>query len=133
MPTNKNIIYSTKEMGGSHVFTLLRPQQILSVNNEMLSIFDIRNQQIINKIQLGTEEITAMGLTKDQQTLMTGSKEGIVKIWDIHNNFDLRESIDAFYDPETRKKNEVSCVGQHPVNHALFASSYNGIIKLLRI
>ena len=136
MPTKNNVIYNTKEIGGSHVCTLLRPQQILAFNsnrNGAMSIFDIRNQQIIDTIDLGNEEITAVGLSKDQQTLMTGSKDGIVKVWDVHNNFNLRESIEAFYESDTRKKHEVSCVAQHPVNHAFFASSYDGIIKLLRI
>lgn len=111
MPSNKNIIYHSDKLGGNHVCTLFRPQQILTFNSMekgMLSIFDIRSQRVVNSIETGNEEITAVGVTKDQETLITGSKDGVVKIWDIHNNFELRESIEAFYDPETRKKHEVS-------------------------
>lgn len=111
MPTSRNIIYSSKELGGTKVCTLLRSQQILAFNsmkNGQVSIFDIRKNQVIQTIQLGLDEITAVTLSKNQQTLITGSKEGVVKIWDIHNSFNLRESIDAFVDQETRKKHEVS-------------------------
>lgn len=54
------------------------------------------------------EEITAVELSKDQSTLVTGGKDGVVKIWDVHNNFTMREQIDAFVDPVTHKKYEVS-------------------------
>ena len=111
MPTSRNIIYSSKELGGTKVCTLLRSQQILAFNsmkNWQVSIFDIRKNQVIQTIQLGLDEITAVTLSKNQQTLITGSKEGVVKVWDIHNSFNLRESIDAFVDQETRKKHEVS-------------------------
>jgi WD40 repeat protein len=105
------VIYDTSEMGGTLLCTLLRHQQIISFNSQKqgtIKIFDIRQQQIMETIQLINEEITAVELSKDQATLITGSKDGIVKIWDAHNNFALREQIEAFIDPVTHKKHEVS-------------------------
>lgn len=63
----------------------------------------------MDTIQLVNEEITAVTLNRSQDTLVTGMKDGVIKIWDLDNNFALRESIDAFIDPGTHKqKHEVS-------------------------
>jgi len=136
LPNNRHLIHSTTEIGGTKLCTLERHQQILTFNgtkNGTMKIFDIRMQQVMDTIQLVNEEITAVTLSKDQETLITGGKDGIVKIWNINENFDLRESINAFVDNVTHKKHEVSCVIEHPLNATLFASSYDGTIKLLRI
>lgn len=111
LPDNRNVIHSTREMGGTKLCTLLRRQQILSFNshkNGAMKIFDIRQNKIMDTIQLVNDEITTVALSKDQQTLITGGKDGVVKIWDIKHEFVLRESIDAFIDPATHKKHEVS-------------------------
>lgn len=139
MPNNHHLVISSNEIGGTKLLTLERHQQILAFNsqkNGFMKIFDIRMQKVLNidPIQLSTEEITAVTLSKDQESLVTGSKDGVVKIWSIKHNFELRESIDAFVDPtHSKTKNEVSCVIEHPLNSALFASSYGGTIKLLRL
>lgn len=111
LPHNRNVIHANKDIGGTLLCTLLRPQQIVAFNshkNGAIKIFDIRQQRVMDTIQLVNEEITAVTLSHDQGTLVTGGKDGVVKIWDIHNNFTLRESIDAFIDPQTHKKHEVS-------------------------
>lgn len=91
---------------------MLRHQQIITFNsnkNGAIKIFDIRQQRIMDTIQLVNEEITAVTLNRSQDTLVTGTKDGVIKIWDLDNNFALRESIDAFIDPGTHKqKHEVS-------------------------
>ena len=58
---------------------------------------------------------------------MTGDSDGTVKIWNVHNNFNLREKITAF--PKKIKSTQVH-VGQ---DDALYASSKDGTIKLLRV
>ena len=135
--TINNTIFSSKEIGGTKLCTLLRHQQIITFNsskNGAIKIFDIRQQRIMDTIQLVNEEITAVTLNRSQDTLVTGTKEGVIKIWNLDNNFALRESIDAFVDTGAHKqKHEVSWVLQHPLNDSLFASSNDGCIKLIRI
>ena len=136
LPNNQHLTYTSPEIGGTKLCTLERYQQILAFNgtkNGTMKIFDIRMQKLMNEIQLWTDEITAITLSKDQRSLVTGTKDGIVKIWNIDKEFELRESINAFIDIAHNKKHEVSCVIEHPLNNALFASSYDGTIKLLRL
>ena len=53
--------------------------------------------------------------------------DGQVKIWNVHDNYQLREKIGAF-----PKKTKVTQVTVTP-SDALFASSNDGSIKLLRV
>jgi len=63
--------------------------------------------------------------------LITGSKDGFVSIWNLESNFEERETIEVFYDEDSKKHSQVTDLGVHPVNLGLFASSSNGIMKLL--
>ena len=47
------------------------------------------------------DQITACTVSPDQKSLITGSKDGKVSIWNVENNFELREEIDVFYEEET--------------------------------
>ena len=78
------------------------------------------------------DQITACTVSPDQKSLITGSKDGKVSIWNVENNFELREEIDVFYEEETWKHFPVSEVCVHPISLGLFASSANGNMKLLR-
>jgi len=80
-------------------------------------------------------------LNSAMDSLVTGYKDGVVKIHTLDKYYEkqemevkqlyLRESIDAF--PLTGgKKGSVSRIKIHPKNGGLFASSASGILKLLR-
>ena len=47
-------------------------------------------------VKLMGDEITAACVSEDQETLVTGAKDGRVTIWDIRAGFEERETIDAF-------------------------------------
>lgn len=51
-------------------------------------------------IKLMNDQITAVTVAPDQKSLITGSKDGKVSIWNIESNFDEWETIDAFYEEE---------------------------------
>lgn len=54
-------------------------------------------------IKLMNDQITAVSVFPDQKTLSTGSKDGFVSIWNIENNFEEWETIEVFYDEETKR------------------------------
>lgn len=54
-------------------------------------------------IKLMNDQITAVTISPDFKSLITGSKDGKVSIWNIENNFEERETIDVFYDDETKR------------------------------
>lgn len=45
-------------------------------------------------------EITSVAVSSNEQTLVTGNKDGRVTIWDISDGFEERETIEAFYDED---------------------------------
>lgn len=99
-----------------------------------MQIFDIRQRQIVGEpIKLMEEQISSVTISPDQKTLVTGSKDGFVSIWNLENNFEERETIEVFYDEETKRSSQVSNLVVHPVNLGLFASSNSGCLKLLRV
>ena len=77
-----------------------------------------------------SEEITAVCLNESMDTLVTGYKDGLVKMHsckkyyenDGKNYFKLRESIEAF-PLQGGRKGVVSRIKIHPTNGGLFASS----------
>jgi len=63
LPTNRNLIHETQELGGTKLCTLLRAQQIIAFNsqkNGQIKVFDIRNQRVMETNQLTQDEITAV-------------------------------------------------------------------------
>ena len=92
-----------------------------------------KNLQIVKTFQLSkSEEITAVCLNEAMDTLITGYKDGIVKIHSVDKYFEkpemtqkqlyLRETIEAF--PLVGgKKGSVTKIKINPKNGGLFASS----------
>jgi hypothetical protein len=96
----------------------------------------------VNQFQLSKgEEITAVCLNQAQDTLVTGYKDGVVKIHSLETyyekhqgsikNLKLRETIDAF-PLSGGKKGIVQKLKINKKNNGLFASSSSGILKMLR-
>jgi WD40 repeat protein len=82
-------------------------------------------------LTLHTDEVTSVDINESENTLVAGFKDGIVKIFNINNNFEVRESFSAF-SQVGNKKGGVSQVRIHPTNGALYAASTIGNFKLFR-
>ena len=137
LPNNKCLVADLKDIGGTKLAILNSTQQVLCFNgtkNGYMQIFDIRQRQIFgDPIKLMDDQITAVTVSLDQKTLVTGSKDGMVSLWNLEKGFEERESIEVFYDEETKKHAQVTDLVVHPINLGLFASSSSGVLKLLRV
>jgi len=102
--------------------------------------YDLRKEgEVITNKLLAKEEISAVALSPDQQTLLLGQVDGIVKIFDIQVSDNSAQgtvltekepSINAF--TSYGRQSAVSKLRFHPVSGALFAASSVGCVKLLR-
>ena len=82
-------------------------------------------------MNIHTDEVTSVTLNEPENVLVAGFKDGIVKIFNIEKDYDLRESYTAF-SSVGNKKGGVSQVRIHPSNAALYVSSTIGNLKLFR-
>jgi len=96
-----------------------------------MTIFDLKMNRAINSLNLHNEEVTSVDINPAENTLVTGFKDGIVKIYNINKDYDIRESYQAF-SAQGGKKGAVAQVRVHPTNGALYASSTIGNFKLFR-
>jgi WD40 repeat protein len=82
-------------------------------------------------LTLHTDDVTSVDINESENTLVAGFKDGIIKIFNINNNYEVRESYSAF-SQVSNKKGGVSQVRIHPTNGALYAASTIGNFKLFR-
>jgi WD40 repeat protein len=135
---------------GNMLLVNKRRQTVCTFNGRTgaMSEFDLRKSlQFIRQIQLSeTHEVTAACLSPNHDTLITGYKNGLVKVHRVADNFIgsavtvkdgaqaseelvLREQIAAF--PYSQgKKGHVTSI--KVANGAVFVSSQAGVLKLLR-
>lgn len=57
----------------------------------MMALFDIKMNRIIQNIQLHNEEITSVDFNEAENTLVAGCKDGIIKIFNMEKDFEVRE------------------------------------------
>jgi WD40 repeat protein len=89
-------------------------------------------QQVTTK-SLGKDEITSVVVSPDEQTLVVGTNNGVVKMLDISKGgIEETQSMNVF-SPVNGVKGAVTRLKFHPQNLSLFASSAVGCIKLLRL
>lgn len=95
--------------------------------------FDLRQPgtEVAPPRQLMREEITATALSPSQSSLVLGTSEGVVKVFDV-NGLKERMNMNAFTHVMGRK-GAVSRLRFHPQNGALFGASTVGCVKLLRL
>lgn len=97
-------------------------------------------ESVSNKL-LAKEEITAAAVSPTQDSLVLGTSDGLVKIYDLHSHEGSsaaqgsaqteKGSISAF--TNYGRKGAVSKLRFHPSSGALFAASNLGCVKLLRL
>lgn len=78
--------------------------------------------KLIGGISLHNEEVTTVALNETESAMVVGFKDGIVKIYNVDKDYELRESFMAF-SQTGNKKGAISTVKIHNGNGALFAAS----------
>lgn len=71
-------------------------------------------------------------MNEAENTLVAGFRDGLIKIFNIEKEFELKEQYLAFTSMGANKKGSVSQVKIHPTNGALFAASQTGNFKVFR-
>lgn len=96
-----------------------------------MNVIDLRMGKLLTQIPLMNEEITSACLNQPQDALVVGFKDSTVKVLNLDNDFEVRESTIAF-PPIGGKKNSITKVGIHVQTGGIYVSSNNGIFKLFR-
>lgn len=97
-----------------------------------MTILDLKMNRQLGSIQtLHSEEISSVDINQAENSLVAGFKDGLIKIFNIASNFEVRETYTAF-SQAGNKKGGVSQVRIHPTNGAVFAASNIGNLKLFR-
>jgi hypothetical protein len=74
-----------------------------------MSIFDIRTNKIIHMASLHNEEVTSATMNQNQDSLVVGFKDGVVKIFNLDGkDYENRESYNMFPSSGGNKKHAVS-------------------------
>jgi len=134
--------------GGNILLCNQRKQVLYACNARTGAVTELdmrKNLAQTNQYQLSqSHEITAACLSLSRDTLITGYKDGHVKIHRIDTNYvqsdnltnvkdlPLREKITAFPFDFRGKKGQVTSIKINKKNGGLFASSQAGVLKLLR-
>ena len=62
-----------------------------------MSILDLKmNRQLGSTLTLHSEEVTSVDINEAENSLVAGFKDGIVKIFNITSNYEVRETYSAF-------------------------------------
>lgn len=62
-----------------------------------MSILDLKmNRQLGSTLSLHSEEVTSVDINEAENSLVAGFKDGIVKIFNITSNYEVRETYSAF-------------------------------------
>jgi len=135
--------FKLKEATGNLVLANRRKQTLYTFNGRTGAMTELdmrKNLNVVNQYQLSkSEEVTAVCLNSREDTLVTGYKDGTVKIHSVDKYYEAvatpqkqlyqRESIDAF-PLSGGKKGVVQRIKIH--RGGLYASSQSGYLKLLR-
>ena len=115
-------------VGGSIILPLPINKQIYIHNPKSGTsyLFDLRNQKDFKIDPMKSEKFSSAALNASNEVLLTGSKDGQVQLWDVMNNYKIKERIDAFKHSKVRKILLAE-------NGGLYAGSREGTIKLLRV
>lgn len=127
LPPNRPPIH-TENIGGKMVCFLSRYQQlIISGPKGKLIRYDLRMREVVETYESKHEHLTDMKLGPNEITFITGGTEGLVKIWDARGS-NVREVIDVSRKNRNKGISQIECI-----DNALFVSSHDGTVKLLRI
>lgn len=125
LPPNQSLI-NTEAIGGTSVNYISRYQQlIIGTKKGKLARYDLRMQKIVDSIESKHDGIKSIVSDPTETTFVTGGREGLVKIWDARN-LTLKETI------EVSKKSKGGITKLEFLEGALFASTGEGVLKLLR-
>jgi hypothetical protein len=58
-------------------------QFLLSIGNTNIKIWDLMTGELLNKIHVHENTIRGMAMSQDGKILVTGSREGVVKVWKV--------------------------------------------------
>jgi WD40 repeat protein len=62
-----------------------------------MSILDLKmNRQLGSTLTLHSEEVTSVDINEAENSLVAGFKDGIIKIFNITSNYEVRETYSAF-------------------------------------
>ncbi len=69
-----------------------------------MSILDLKmNRQLGSIVTLHSEEVTSVSINEAENSLVAGFKDGIIKIFNITSNYEVRESYSAFSQAGNKK------------------------------
>mmetsp|Transcript_19029 Transcript_19029/g.23579 ORF Transcript_19029/g.23579 Transcript_19029/m.23579 type:complete len:184 (-) Transcript_19029:416-967(-) len=143
LPPKQSVVLSFRGgQGGNLMQVCADTHRILCFNSKPghVSEYDLRKEsEPVRTKQLSREEISAVALSPDQQTLVVGQSDGLVKFYDLKEvmstsntaTVEKEPSINAF--TQYGRKANVSRLRFHPKTGALFAASNVGVVKLLRL
>ena len=127
LPPNRSV-YHTENLGGKFIGFVSRYQQLLLTgNNGKIVKFDMRMREIIETFDSKHENITDLKIGPGDVSYFTSGTEGLVKVWDTCGN-SVREVIDVCKRSKNKGVSQIECI-----ENSLFASTYDGSVKLLRI
>jgi len=131
--------------GGNLVLFNQRKQVIYAFNGRTgaMSELDLRmNLNLVDQCQLSqSHEVTAACLSRGNDTLVTGYKDGHVKVHQVDNLFrqsrefkgvQLREKLEVFPVDSRTKKASVQRIKVNQKTGGVFASSQLGALKLIK-
>ncbi len=80
-------------MGGNIIQPYRAKSQIFAFNEKpgQLSVLDLKMNKQLDSISIHNEEVTCVAMNKSENTLITGFRDGMVKIFNIEKDFDLIE------------------------------------------
>jgi WD40 repeat protein len=121
------------QVGGNIMQPNRSKSQILVFNDKpgQLNVLDLKMNKLVANISLHNDEVTAVTMNESGNVLVVGFRDGLVKIYNVDKEYELRESFMAF-PAINNKKGSVTALKLHPSNGALFGSSQTGNLKVLR-
>ncbi len=127
LPSRSSVMMS-HNIGGNIILPMPIYKQIYVHNSKSGTnyLYDLRNQKSFKIDPMKSEKFNCGILNKTHDTLFTGSRDGQVQIWNVSNNFSIKERIDAFKHAKVKKIILAE-------NGGLYACSRDGVVKLLRV
>jgi WD40 repeat protein len=127
MPPNRPVFHC-ESTGGKFVSFLPRYHQLLLAgNNGKVAKFDLRRRDVFDVLDTKHEDIFDLKVGPADLSFFTGGADGLVKVWDSSGNH-LREVVDICRKGKNKGVSQIECV-----ENCLFASNFDGSVKLLRV